>query len=109
MGEATYAAKIEPQELQLDWSRPAEELHRVVRVGGAWTTFRGGRLKIHRSARAPAAEPVALSPGTLDGVRVAAGDGCLELVEVQPEGRARQPAEAWRNGARPTATDRLGH
>lgn len=109
VGEATYAAKIEPQELQLDWSRPAEELHRVVRVGGAWTTFRGGRLKIHRSARAPAAEPVALSPGTLDGVRVAAGDGCLELVEVQPEGRARQPAEAWRNGARPTATDRLGH
>src|SRR5205823_2987542 len=44
-GEPTYAAKIEPDGLRLDWSRPATELDRVVRVGGAWTTFRGRRLK----------------------------------------------------------------
>ena len=31
---------------QLDWTRPAVELDRVVRVGGAWTTFRGRRLKV---------------------------------------------------------------
>ena len=34
--------------------------------------------------------------------------GALELVEVQPEGKARQDAAAWRNGARPTADERLG-
>src|SRR5690606_10623910 len=32
-GEPTYAAKIEPEELRLDWTRPAVELGRVVRVG----------------------------------------------------------------------------
>ncbi|MGH9094850.1 MAG: methionyl-tRNA formyltransferase, partial [Acidimicrobiales bacterium] len=38
-GEVTYAAKIEPEDLHLAWGRPAEELHRVVRVGRAWTTL----------------------------------------------------------------------
>src|SRR5690606_7141689 len=31
-GEATYADKIDPAELRLDWERPAVELHRVVRL-----------------------------------------------------------------------------
>ena len=39
---------------------------------------------------------------------IGAGDGALELVEVQPEGRPVQPAKAWRNGARLTSTDRFG-
>lgn len=106
-GEPTYAAKLGPEELQLEWSRPAVELHRVVRVGGAWTTFRGRRLKIHR------ARPVwpgghAPSPGVLEATVVGAGEGALELVEVQPEGRAPQPAEAWLRGARPAPGERLG-
>ena len=107
-GEVTHAAKIDPAELELHWDRPAEELHRLVRLGRAWTTFRGRRLKVLRAVLAPDAphgEPGAL---TDDGVTVAAGVGGLRLVEVQPEGKPRQPAAAWRNGVRPTATDRLG-
>ena len=50
-GEVTYAEKISPDELRLDWDRPAAELDRWIRLGGAWTTFRGRRLKVH------AAEP----------------------------------------------------
>jgi methionyl-tRNA formyltransferase len=103
-GEVVYAEKLSAEDLHLDWSRPAAELHRVVRVGGAWTTFRGKRLKVH------AARPFAGAagdPGALDGVRVATGDGSLELVEVQPEGKGRQPAEAWANGARLQPDDRL--
>ena len=79
-GELTYAAKIDPAELQIDWSRPAEEIHRLVRIGGAWTTFRGKRLKVHRT-------------------RIG-DDGALEILEVQPEGKGRQPYDAWRRGAR---------
>ncbi len=45
-GEPTTAPKIDPAELRLDWSRPAVELDRWVRVGGAWTTFRDRRLKV---------------------------------------------------------------
>ena len=41
VGETTYAEKMSPDELHLDWTAPAIELHRVVRLGEAWTTFRG--------------------------------------------------------------------
>jgi len=105
-GEVVYAEKLTPEDVHLDWSRPAAELDRVVRVGGAWTTFRGKRLKVHRAHLDPDARASG-APGSLDGVRVATGEGVLVLTEVQPEGKARQPAPAWANGARPTATDRL--
>ena len=105
-GEPTYAAKLEPAEHHLDWSRPAVELARVVRLGQAWTTFRGRRLKVLR-ARTAGGGPAA---GTIDiaGLRVGAADGSLELVEVQPEGKGPQAAAAWRNGARPQPGERLG-
>jgi methionyl-tRNA formyltransferase len=109
-GEPTYAPKIDPDEHRLDWTRPAVELHRVVRLGDAWTTFRGKRLKVLR-ARLPAADgSVRLGPGEVDAYRllVGAGEGALELVEVQPEGRAPQPAAAWRNGARLAEGERMG-
>ena len=48
-GEPTHAAKIVPGELALDWSRPAVELDRLVRLGGAWTPFRGKRLKVWKA------------------------------------------------------------
>ncbi|HEY8544521.1 MAG TPA: methionyl-tRNA formyltransferase [Acidimicrobiales bacterium] len=96
VGEPTYAHKIEPSELQIDWTRPAVEIHRLVRVGGAWTTFRGKRLKVWRTSLAATAEGVDVP----DGVDVPAGDGPIRLVEVQPEGKPRMAATAWANGAR---------
>src|SRR5690606_37756208 len=45
-GEATYAAKLRVDDLRLDWSAEAGRLERVVGLGGAWTTFRGRRLKV---------------------------------------------------------------
>ena len=105
-GEPTYASKIDPAEYALDWSRPAVELHRVVRLGHAWTTFRGRRLRVLRARLAPGdLAPGEVSPGSLV---VGAGAGALELVEVQPEGKGPQPAPAWRNGARLLAGERLG-
>ncbi|MEM9606097.1 MAG: methionyl-tRNA formyltransferase [Actinomycetota bacterium] len=104
-GPVTYAEKLDAGDRHLDWSEPAEQLDRVVRIGGAWTSFRGKRLKVH------AARPVEGSGpelGHLEGVRVGTGDGVLELVDVQPEGKGRMPAAAWRNGAQPGADERLG-
>lgn len=105
-GEPTYAAKIEAEEHHLDWSRPAVELHRVVRLGHAWTTFRGRRLRVLRARLASGGH---LAPGELDAgaLLVGTGDGALELLEVQPEGKGPQPAGAWRNGARLRAGERL--
>jgi methionyl-tRNA formyltransferase len=83
-GEPTHADKLTVEEFELDWSRPVEELDRVIRAGnprpGAWTTVDGKRLKVWRS-------------------RV--GDnGDLELLEVQPEGRARMTGDEWLRGRR---------
>lgn len=97
-GEPTYAAKIDPAELRIDWTRPALDVHRRVRLGGAWTTHAGRRLKVWRTH---------VPPGG-DGPVVGASDGPVELVEVQPEGKARMPATAWANGARWRPSDRLG-
>ncbi len=99
-GEPTYASKIDPAELRLDWSRPAQELSRVVRLGEAWTTFRSRRLKVLRARVAPPGGPE-LGPGELDPatLTVGTGGGALELLEVQPEGKPARPAADWRNGA----------
>lgn len=102
-GEPIHAPKITPEERRIDWTEGADEIHRRVRVGGAWTTFRDKRLKIHRTRTVEGAGP----PGSIDGTRVFASDGALELVEVQPEGRGRQDATSWRNGAQPGAHERF--
>ncbi len=103
-GEVSYAKKISPAELEIDWTLPATTIDRLVRLGGAWTLFRGTRLKIHEVAISSSAGV----PGCIDGLVVSCGEGGLELIVVQPEGKARQEATAWRNGARPTSDDRLG-
>lgn len=82
VGTPTYAAKIDPDELRIDWTAPVADLDRLIRLGGAWTTFRGTRFKIH------AADLV---------------DGAIVPTVVQPEGRPRMAYDAWRNGARPSA------
>ena len=105
MGEPTYAAKIDPAELELDLRLPAREVHRTVRLGRAWTTFRQARLQVLE------ARPVDVGPdlGTIDGLVVGCGDGTgLELVTVKPEGKAAQAAAAWRNGARPVSGEPIG-
>ena len=53
VGAPTYAHKITADDLALDWSGPAVDVHRTVRVGGAWTTYDGARLKVWRSALLP--------------------------------------------------------
>lgn len=86
-GEVTYAAKFASTDFEIDWSRSAREVQRLIRVGGAWTTFRGKRLKINEALLV---------------------DGTVVPVIVQPEGKAAMTFDAWRNGAQPTARELFG-
>jgi methionyl-tRNA formyltransferase len=106
VGEPVYAAKIGQPELHLDWTRPAAELDRVVRVGGAWTTFRGRRLKVAEAVVVAESGPA--PAGSLHDDVVTCGDGGLRLVTVRPEGKSELPFRSWVNGARPTAGELLG-
>ncbi len=127
-GEATYADKVDPAELELRWEQPAAALARVVRLDRAWTTFRGRRLRVLRAAAVPgpasgdgddgqpgtvagAAVPDPAGgerPGTLRADVVATGEGGLRLVEVQPEGKRPMGAADWLRGVRPSPGERLG-
>ena len=80
-GEPTYAAKIDPAERELDWSAP----------GRRRPPARARRRRVDDPPRAPAQGPRARTcPRAATARSCAAGDGPVELVEVQPEGKARE-------------------
>ncbi|MFP5310072.1 MAG: methionyl-tRNA formyltransferase [Actinomycetes bacterium] len=109
---ATLAPKITPDDVAIDWTRPAVELARLVRSAnpapGAHTTFRGERCKLWHArpvepgdaAGTPDAAPgeVVDAGGTL---LVACGEGLLEVTELQPAGKPRMAGDAFANGYRP--------
>ena len=90
----TYAHKIDKAEARIDWSRPAVEVDRLIRglspFPGAWTMAGGERLKLLRSRLADGAG----APGAhLGGFRIACGEGTVEVIEAQREGKRPMPAE----------------
>lgn len=107
-GDVTYAEKLRPEEWRLDWTQPAVGLHRWVRAGHAWTTFRGKRLRV---LAADLCQPddrelagsLTHTPGALVDERgdVVTGASSLRLVQVQPEGKTPMSWRDFANGARP--------
>lgn len=109
----SYAAKLTPGDARVDWTTPAPHVDRLVRActpaPGAWTTFRGERLKLGPVRPEPGAEP--LPPGRLRVTKkeVLAGTGTYPVLlgEVQPQGRQRMDAAAWARGVHPSDADEL--
>jgi len=106
-GKPTIATKITKEDLHLDWEAPAAQLKRVVRLGRAWTTFRGKRVTV-LDATVDEVPSRGAQPGELDGTAVTTGDGTLLLKRVQPESRSPMSALEWLRGVRPAAGERLG-
>lgn len=102
----TYASKLTHDDRRLDFDRSAVEVERTVRIGGAWTEWRGERLIVHRGHAAES--QTGTSPGTLTGSGVATGDGELVVEEVQAAGKRRQGFAEWFRGARPQPGERFG-
>jgi methionyl-tRNA formyltransferase len=109
----SMAPKLTVEDAQVDWTAPALRVDRVVRAcapaPGAWTTFRGERLKIKPVTLDPA---ITLEPGVLhgtkDGVRVGTGSHAVVLGDVQPQGKKAMPAADWARGVRIEHDERLG-
>ncbi|MFL1378890.1 MULTISPECIES: methionyl-tRNA formyltransferase [unclassified Nocardiopsis] len=114
--EVSYASKLEPADAEADFTAPAQRVDRLVRActpaPGAWTTFRGARLKLGPVVPVPDADTPALDPGRLhaDKKQVLVGTAThpVRLGEVQPQGKRAMNAVDWARGVRPTADDRLG-
>jgi len=110
----SMAPKLTVDDARVDWTAPALRVDRVVRActpsPGAWTTFRGERLKLTRVTLDP--EVKHLGPGELEvaksGMWVGSGSHAVALVEVQPPGKRPMPAAAWARGVRIEPDERLG-
>ncbi|MET0642476.1 MAG: methionyl-tRNA formyltransferase [Jiangellaceae bacterium] len=110
----SWAPKLTAADAEVDWSAPAVRVDRLIRActpaPGAWTTFRGDRLKLGPVRADPQAAD--LGPGQLradrDGVGVGTGTRVVLLGEVQPQGKRVMPADDWARGARLGPAERLG-
>jgi methionyl-tRNA formyltransferase len=110
----SLAPRIETADARVDWSLPPHVVDRRVRgvtpAPGAWTTWRGERLRLGPVLPEPSVTDLAagqLSAGR-DGVLVGTHGGAVRLGEVQPAGKRMVPAADWARGARPGPGDRLG-
>jgi methionyl-tRNA formyltransferase len=102
----SLAPKIAVEDAHVDWNAPALRVDRVVRgctpAPGAWTVFRGERLKLIQAALVP--DRTDLAPGELsvgkNNVYVGTGSHAVELLWVQPQGKKPMRAADWARGVR---------
>ncbi|MDG9782748.1 methionyl-tRNA formyltransferase [Metapseudomonas otitidis] len=88
---ATYAHKLNKDEARIDWSRPADELERLVRAFNPWpichSTLDGQPLKVLAAEPAEGrGQPGQILDVSKDGLTVACGEGALRLTRLQLPG-----------------------
>jgi methionyl-tRNA formyltransferase len=123
--QATLAPILKKEDGRMDFARSANDLFNRLRGfqpwPGAFTTFRGKTLQVHRAQ--PVQPMVQLPSGILavEGARLLVGcgrdkdndrdkrtDTALELFEIQLEGKRRMTTQEFINGYRPQSGDHLG-
>jgi methionyl-tRNA formyltransferase len=110
--QATLAPIIKKEDGQIDWNWPARDIVNRSRGFVPWpgtsTPFRGRQMNIWRARTAVEQ----IEPGTLvkaaGRVLAGAGEGSVELLEVQVEGKKRGDAAAFWNGYQIKNGERLG-
>ena len=113
----SHAPKVEVDDARVRWERPAAVIDRQVRgcspAPGAWTTFRGDRLKLGPVALCEAAAgPGPIAPGALvvtkQAVYAGTGTSPVQLGLVQAHGKRPMPAADWARGVRIGSGEGLG-
>ncbi|MFE5740007.1 methionyl-tRNA formyltransferase [Streptomyces celluloflavus] len=112
----SLAPKIEVEDAKVDWTAPALRVDRVIRgcapAPGAWTVFRGERLKLMSAVSAADHAGPDLAPGELavtkKAVYAGTGSHAVELLWVQPQGKKPMKAADWARGVRIATGGRLG-
>jgi len=110
----SLAPKVTVDDARVRWTDPALAVERRVRAcspaPGAWTTFRGERLKVGPVGLRP--DVTSLAPGQVQATRrevfVGAADHAVALFEVRPQGKKPMPAADWARGVRPDSGEVMG-
>lgn len=109
----SMAPKITAADARIDWETPAFAIDRHVRAmtpaPGAWTTFRGERLKV---LPVEPTDEAPLPPGELrvgkKSVLVGTATQAVRLGQVQAVGKKVMDAAAWARGVRDANGEVLG-
>jgi methionyl-tRNA formyltransferase len=114
---ATLAPILKKEDGRMDFARSAKDLSNRLRGfqpwPGAFTTFKGKTLQVHRAQPMQPALKLTSGEIAVEGTRLFVGcglhdDTALEIVEVQLEGKRRMSAQEFINGYRPKSGDHLG-
>ena len=114
--EATHAAKLTKQLGELDFTKSAVVLERLVRGLNSWpsayTFFRGKQLKIWEAEGVEAGQ-ITEVPGTVidvgkQSITIATGDGGLQILELQIEGKKRMACKDFLLGYPVSVGEKLG-
>ncbi|MFM2206657.1 MAG: hypothetical protein RL213_632 [Bacteroidota bacterium] len=115
------APKLNRDNIRIDWNKPAREVHNLIRglspYPAAYTFLHANtddapvQFKIIRTKPAVESAGTSYAPGTLladrSTLRVAAGDGLLEILELQPAGKPRMSVRDFLNGFRLSSAHRF--
>ena len=107
--QSSYASRITKEMSALDFTRPAAELHNLIRGITGFTQLEGKRLKVYGSR---VVEGVSGDAGTIADPAafvVACGDGNgLRFTEIQPEGKRRMQTADFLRGKKLEKGEKLG-
>lgn len=101
--EPTPAPKIFRETCRIDWTKPAVEIHNLVRglspYPAAWTEIDGNTLKIYATRLTDVAAS-SIGKIVIEGKKMFVGtcDNLLEILELQPSGKKRMKAVDFING-----------
>ncbi len=103
--DASYAPRLTKDDGRIDWTWPAARIHNLIRGLHPWphafTFFGPERFILHRSRAV--GDPVGAPPGTVldaagDALRIATGDGAIDVLEIQTEGKRPMPVREFLAG-----------
>ncbi len=112
---ATYASRLTKEDGLVHWDWPAQRLHDLIRGLYPWphayTFLDGSRLILLRShvvTQIASATPGTIEAAERDELRVATGDGGLEILQLQAEGKRPVTAREFLAGHRLRPGARFG-
>jgi methionyl-tRNA formyltransferase len=113
--QATYAARLTKEDGLVDWTRSAVDIHNLIRGLYPWPhafTFWSGRrlilLKTRPSSGTTHAEAGTVIAAHTEELRVAAGEGHVQILELQAEGKRPMTTREFLAGHRIEPGDRFG-